>query len=146
MIGHFVKTPNLPENRVKAVFLGEKYAQLSSALNNMGIMTINIKANYAISPNVSYHADMSIFHGGRNQIILSKHIDGISQLCDKLKKMGFNITITDKPDGEKYPADIQLNACLLGDLLFHKRLHRCQYHGFGCSIRLEIYLCKSGIH
>jgi hypothetical protein len=87
----------------------------------MGIMTINIKANYEISPNVSYHADMSIFHGGRNQIILSKHIDGISQLCDKLKKMGFNITITDKPDGEKYPADIQLNACLLGDLLFHKK-------------------------
>lgn len=121
MTEHFITTPNLPENRVKAVFLGEKYDKLSSTLNEMGIVTILLRANCAISPNIHCHTDMSVFHMGQNRIVLSRHIDGIAQIDDRLRKMGFDIIITDRPNGSDYPEDIALNACLLGDMLFHKK-------------------------
>lgn len=117
----FVYTPNLPENRVKAVFLGEKYKNLASVLDKLGIISILLGANCVILPNLQYHADMSVFHAGYNRIILSKHVQGFDGLFDRLKKIGFEITVSEKPDSGKYPGDIGLNACLVGDLLFHKK-------------------------
>ena len=96
----FVYTPNLPENRVKAVFLGEKYKNLASVLDRLGIISILLGANCVILPNLQYHADMSVFHAGYNRIILSKHVQGLTGCLTAEKSV--EITVSEKPDSGKY--------------------------------------------
>ncbi len=58
-----VQKPNLPENDVTALAMGEKYIPLfSSFFNSRGIELLPIPENPFVDPRVSSHADLSLLH------------------------------------------------------------------------------------
>jgi hypothetical protein len=109
--------PNLPQKRIKAVILGEKYQHLSNCLKQLGIYTILSGKNTAVSPNISDHVDLSVFHAGEKRLIVS---EVISDSLVSLKSLGYQLFITQKPLYPNYPYEASLNACLVGPVLFHK--------------------------
>jgi hypothetical protein len=112
----YVFHPNLPQNRVNTVLIGEKYQQVARLLENMGIITISIGDNNAVSPNISNHADVTVFHAGQNRLIVSETAAGG---CSRLIGLGFQVLAAKKPEFPKYPEEASLNACLVGNRLFH---------------------------
>lgn len=121
MVLRFVTRPNLPINAVKTVLLGDKYTILLSKLLEMqGISVISMPENPDIAPQTASHADMSLCHLGQNRVIVAKSV------YEKLKPLlpnGLQLLEAGKPQIGKYPDDIGLNACIIGDRLLHNLKH-----------------------
>ncbi|NLV50904.1 MAG: hypothetical protein GXY20_09475 [Clostridiales bacterium] len=116
MDAEFIKQPNLPDYRVKSVILGEKYGLLGKSLSYYGINVLPMPGNPLLAKQVAYHADLSIFHLGGRNILISKAIISFATL---LREAGFNVIISQATQNDHYPSDIGLNACLIKGNLFH---------------------------
>ena len=80
----FVKCPNLPQNSVKTLILGQKYAEfLDLALKRHGISPIYVPDNPDVDERMSGHADLSVLHIGGARLICAKHLNG-SKFSEKL--------------------------------------------------------------
>lgn len=112
----FVERPNLPKGRVKTAILGGGYPEITEALNYLGINTVELPANPAVSDAVKFHADMSAYHRGGNKLIVSRHI--YSCIADELASIGIDTIPAEGIQGATYPSDIGLNACEIGKYLF----------------------------
>jgi hypothetical protein len=113
----YIFHPNLPQNSVNTVLIGEKHSYLSESLGNLGITAILVGKNCAVSPMIGDHPDISVFHAGGNHLIISETavID-----TNRLIQLGFHVQTANKPASPKYPDEVSLNACLVGNRLFHK--------------------------
>jgi len=112
----WIRRPNLPETSVKRVVIGKKYGELAEALDDIGKSVIQVPDNKDVDPYLAGHADLSLFHMGDNGAIVSRSIEGFAP---ELEKLGFELRMTVKPCAAVYPGDVGLNACLLGNKLFH---------------------------
>lgn len=66
----------------------------------------------AITDGTAAHADLHLLHLGGRKIILSREQ---CNNAEKLIEMGFDVQVLDTPLGDKYPADVPLNAALFGN-------------------------------
>ena len=113
---NFVDDPNLP-NRAAGVILGEKYAaRFHSALADIGVTPIYLPDNPYVSPGLSGHADLSVFHCGGRDILVAPYLTG-SDFADRLERSGCKVSAVDAEQGSAYPKDCALNACVVGKWL-----------------------------
>ena len=112
----FVVKPNLPQGRAKSVIMGSGYRELETALNELGIKVICIADNDGIAQPVRAHVDMSAYYCGNGKLIISKNI---FDSCDtEMFPSGTMLRCSNAAQGDKYPLDIGLNACEVGDTIF----------------------------
>lgn len=112
----FVVKPNLPQGRVKSVIMGSVYYELEKAFAELGIKAICIANNDGVAAPVRAHADMSAYYCGNGELIISKNI---FDSCDlKMFPSGTVLRCSNVGQAEKYPLDIGLNACEVGDVIF----------------------------
>ncbi len=91
----YLKKPNLPEGKVICAAVAESQRDVISALENLGIEILKIKADNRLGAGVAEHADMNLIHLGDDNFI------------------GGN----DVALGAKYPDDARLNATFIGNYL-----------------------------
>ena len=110
---NFVDDPNLP-HRAAGVILGEKYAaRFHAALADIGVTPIYLPDNPCVSPGLSGHADLSVFHCGGNEVFIAPYLAG-SDFADRLERAGCKVSTADTEQGSAYPKDCALNACVVG--------------------------------
>lgn len=118
MKSNFVKHPNLPQDKVNTVFIGEKYLDtLKTPLNNLGIRTIKIPDNGHLPYPVSSHADMSVCHIAENQFAVSKYIyNDFKNICTT-----HNLTIELSPVEHMF--EEETNICIAENIVLHRLKH-----------------------
>ena len=111
---NFIKMPNLPENKVKTVIIGEKYKETKKELESLGIEVLTVKSNVNLDEEVSSHTDMMFLHTGENTAVIDCYQ---TELKEELIKIGFVIT---EQEGihSPYPNDIPLNKVILNKKIF----------------------------
>jgi len=116
---NFVKLPNLPDGKVTVAAIGEKYSvALEKALEQYGVRVRRCPKNPYIDPRLSSHIDLSLFHIGENQFLLSKHA-AESAFAEELRQLGAEIIVSKANFGKSYPNDAFLCALLIGGKIFH---------------------------
>lgn len=112
----FAEMPNLP-GKAAGIILGEKYAgRFNAVLADMGITPVYLPDNPSVSPGLSGHADLSVFHCGGGEVLIAPYLAG-SDFEGRLEEMGCKITVADIEQGSAYPKDCALNACAVGKWL-----------------------------
>ena len=112
----FVKTPNLPDRAV-GVILGVKYAaRFHTALADIGVTPIYLTDNPCVSPGLSGHADLSVFHCGGSEVLIAPYLAG-SDFAESFEGLGCKVTAVEVQQGSAYPKDCVLNACVVGKWL-----------------------------
>ena len=116
---HFLKLPNLPSGQVSAVAVGEDYAdEIAAALLPFGIKTLSCPRNSDVDKRLRSHVDLSVFHLGVNQFVLSKSVSN-SSFAEELKRMGAEILVSSSESTSEYPNDAVLCALSNGKRVFH---------------------------
>ncbi len=107
---NFIKKPNLPENKVKAVAISHTAGESIKKLNEIGIESIIISDSQDLPVPVKSHADLQILHIGDNTIFCqNEHLfSGESEQKFLFKKIKENA-------GSAYPDDVRLNCAILGN-------------------------------
>lgn len=113
MTERFIESTGLPRSKVTAALVGAEYSSYIHALEELGIMVIKVPKNPDTIENIAFHADMSIFHGGSDELFIT---ESNAEIVDIMHKYTDNIHIIEKCRPE-YPNDVRTNACLIGDLL-----------------------------
>ena len=113
MTERFIENSGLPRSKVTAVLIGAKYSSYIHVLEKLGISAIKVPGNPDISEYIMFHADMSIFHGGLDELFIT---ESNANLLHKMHNYTDIIHILDKCD-LNYPNDVKTNACLIGDIL-----------------------------
>ena len=104
----YLKHPNLPQNKVAYVFLGQNNVHLlSKSLEKYGINICSVEEDIRLDKRVSNHTDMLVFHMGLNQVIFSKKQPHFPFEDTK-------ITVSQSNIAENYPHDVALNAVIVG--------------------------------
>lgn len=113
-MSRFVHNANLP-HQADTVLLGQKYADsLKEPLISRGICPLFVPDNPYVDKRLSGHADLSVFHAGRDKLILAPFLMG-SGLERDLKRLGADVVFAHIEQGKDYPHDAQLNACAVGE-------------------------------
>ncbi len=112
----FVEKPNLPQGVVKAVIMGSDYPQITEALAGLGIKVICLANNDGVAPQVRAHADMSAYYCGNGKLIISRNM--FNACGEAMFPQGTMLRCSAAKQRDKYPLDIGLNACEIGDLIF----------------------------
>lgn len=113
----FIKLPNLPENNVKSLIIGQKYSKLlKNSLNQLGIDVLELPDNPNIDSRLSGHADMSVLHVGDNRVILAEYLLG-SEFSANLTAIGAKVLFSNEKQEPEYPLDSGLNVCFVGSRL-----------------------------
>ncbi len=113
----FVKAPNLPENAVKSLLIGEKYVNiLGKILEMLGISVIPVPENPHIMPPLAFHADMSVCHLGGDLLTAA---EGVYDVLKTRLPDGFRLVKAGKGQRAMYPWDVGLNVCIFGEKLMH---------------------------
>lgn len=106
----FIINPNLPENRVEKVIIGN-HKKIIGLLEKHGIEAIILKDNQSVDYSVRNHADMACCYLGEGRIILDKLQTEATEI---LKRSGMTVFLTESNISGKYPDDIQLNSAVFG--------------------------------
>lgn len=116
----FIMKPNTPKREVCSVLIGERYHDLlKSPLAKLGIAAITVPENPLLSVQTASHPDMSLLHIGGNKVLVSASIfDNIAHLYDE----GLDCVSSNFSQDSKYPNDVGLNVCIVGNVAMH-RLH-----------------------
>ena len=113
-MSRFVESPHLPR-RCDTILYGEKYTdKLRKRLESLNIQSVLVPNNPNIDPRLSGHADLSVLHAGGERVLLAPYLKG-SALEDWLGGIGAEILFPDMQQHAVYPADAQLNLCLIGE-------------------------------
>ncbi len=108
----FVKSPNLPQKKVRAVICSDIDESVISFFNKNSIKAFCNKPNTSIDVAVCSHADMCAVHLGGNKIIVEKTQ---TDLIKELLNFGFDVTVTDEPIKGDYPNDVKLNFAVIAE-------------------------------
>ncbi|MDF2568363.1 MAG: hypothetical protein K0R90_1819, partial [Oscillospiraceae bacterium] len=115
----FVKSPNLPCGEVNLVAVSAENSNVIKKLHKLKIKTIQVQGCEFLDTPVRAHADMIIHHlGGRELVVLKSERDLIEKLENEY---GFCCHASVSDIGRKYPMDISLNACRIGNFIFCKQ-------------------------
>ncbi|MGI5977813.1 MAG: DUF6873 family GME fold protein [Candidatus Limivicinus sp.] len=132
---NFVSSPNLPKC-VKNVIISSKYSDiLDKPLQNLGIIPIYVPENPSVDSRLSGHTDLSIFHGGGDQVFLAPYLKN-TKTAEKLAEIGLSVHFTGINQAEKYPFDAQMNVCAFGNSFI--------YNSRTASSEIVDYLTNSG--
>jgi len=121
----FVLLPNLPQNTVNTVIIGEKYLSvLQEGLSNRNVGTVVIPENPMIAEPECYHADMLVCHLYGDKILLDRQFQSNHHLLDLLvNHYGFSVYFSAVSAQEKYPKNILLNSLRIGKYTFGLKAH-----------------------
>ena len=108
-----IYNPNLPAGKVKHVVVSGEYPQFIDELESCGITAVTTEACTDIMPSVQHHADMLFSYLGNGEYLIEKSQLKLKEELDKLK--GFTCKDTVSLNA-KYPNDILLNSCIIGDI------------------------------
>ncbi len=108
-----MKTPILPETRIKACIIGEGNYNEINELTDLGIKCITFSKSSVLDNEISGHADIIIFNCGNGNILAQSSVAG--ELQSKLTN--YNV-IPVNGIQSPYPKDIGLNALFDGRRLF----------------------------
>lgn len=108
----FILRPNLPSEKVLHVVVSDQYSQVISALEKAGIITLTVESCSKVLYPLRNHADMLFSYLGNGCFAVEK---GQSLLSSQLKELGFNCLVDKFELSERYPLDIPLNFCLVGE-------------------------------
>ena len=112
-MSRFVPEANLP-GTCSALIYGAKYAEkIRKSLDFLNIESILLPDNPDIDPRVAGHADLSVLHAGGEKLFLAPYLKG-NALADRMQTRGALLHYPKLRQGHDYPADAQLNLCVLG--------------------------------
>lgn len=112
----FLKTPNLPQSKVKLVLADERIsAEIEDSLIKLNVEIIKIKKCNSLQQPIASHPDMLSFYSGDGDIILAPEI--YDDYCEALENRGFNVIKGSTLLGSQYPYDIPYNAAYNGEYL-----------------------------
>ena len=113
-MNRFVEKPNLPEY-CSFLILCERYCNIcKKSLNEFGIKILTLPDNPMLSGSVSYHTDLSVFHGGDRVIYLSQAYAG-TEFYKELADLGADIRFFTGKNQDRYPGEAACNICCIGD-------------------------------
>lgn len=131
---HFIKTPNLPTNKVSCVIMSDYIPALVQEIHNYGISVVIPDKLDNITGTEAYHADMNICHICENKFVVARNNSG---LINRLKLINADIILSSDKICGKYPDITALNVCLFGNNLVcnlnctdKKILDFCQKNNF----------------
>ncbi len=133
-MSRFVVKPNLPDGKVKTLICGELPDEIVSYLKSRNIDILKIKQIDGIDEAISNHADIAVFHLGNEKIIAEKRQ---TELIEELKKIGFDVLLTDDIITGEYPNDIKLNFSAVGEYL----LGNLQYGDMTLKENFSAFTC-----
>ena len=107
-----IESPNLPKRGTTLAAVSVGAVKAKEYLRSRGISVFDILPCAAITDGTAAHADLHLLHLGGRKIILSREQ---RENIEKLTELGFNVQVFDTPLGDKYPADVPLNAALFGN-------------------------------
>ena len=107
----FVKQPNLPEGKVKAVICGDFCDELRDYLQSRGVELLEVSQNPYIDGATATHADMLAIHLHDCTVLVD---EGQSDLTQALTDIGADVIVADRPVKGDYPNDISLNFVIMG--------------------------------
>ncbi len=116
MTEKFIINPNLPDNPVSTVIIGEGHNEkIYQKLSDLGIKTVKTTCCTNVRSGIEGHADLVCCHLGENKILL----DNLQKnLIKKLSLKGFEVIVCDKHLKKEYPGDVVLNCAFTGKYLF----------------------------
>lgn len=113
----FIKTPNIPQKRVKAVLISESAGEgVIKSIENRGIEPVIVHSCADIAKPVSSHPDMLFHHLGGSKMLYYKNAD--KGVKNRLAEMGFDMIPATHHLKTNYPYDIALNSVRIGSNLF----------------------------
>lgn len=113
----FIKTPNLPQKRVKVVLISETAGgEIIKSIENRGIEPVIVHSCADIAKPVSSHPDMLFHHLGGSKMLYYKNAD--KGVIKKLAELGFDLIPANLNLKADYPYDIALNSVRVGGNLF----------------------------
>ncbi len=105
----FTEKPNLPDGTVSSVIISEKYTDIITELERLGVSVISSPPVYDIAGAEKYHADISAVHlGGENIICAGNN----RELFKKLQDAGFYVIPSENYIVGSYPGCTALNAVI----------------------------------
>lgn len=135
----YITTPHLPKGKVGSAAIGERYrARLEAPLRALGIVPLWIPDAPNVDPRLAGHADLSLIHMGGDIVVCA----GNDAIVNSLTNRGYKVIRAQAP-GAEYPQDCALNACIVGNRLFH-RLDVTAKEVIGAAGQLELINIAQG--
>ena len=107
-----IESLNLPKRGISLAAVSVGAEKAKEYLLSRGIGVLDVLPCAAITDGTAAHADLHLLHLGGRKIILSREQ---RENVEKLTELGFDVHLLDTPLGDKYPADVPLNAALFGN-------------------------------
>lgn len=104
--------PNLPSGKVVHIVANGEYPQYIKELESCGINVLLTEPCTGILHSLRCHADMLFSNLGNGEFLIEKTQ---KNLKDKLTQLNLFTEYNDVELGKKYPEDIALNACIVGN-------------------------------
>ena len=111
----YIKTPNLPDEMVRAVLVDYRINSESiKTLNSLGIKVYTTKSTDALYEAIWGHPDVVFYHLGDSRFVVSPENE------EHFRKIpGIEILVGKSLLSSKYPQDISYNAARVGNFLIH---------------------------
>lgn len=110
----FIKTPNLPQNKVSEVIGGNLLRPYETALRSIGIEILYSDDNPSFSSSLKSHADLFVNYLGNGRIIVD---NSQKELHNELIGKGFCVSASKSAVSGKYPDDCALNCVITDDII-----------------------------
>jgi len=132
--------PYLPQEAVKCVAIGEKYAELlTGPLKKQGVEeVISIPSCGALAEPVNSHADMLLCCTGKGRAVAANEV--YEKLAPELEKYGYTVIRGRSVLGREYPHDVPYNAAVCGNIAMHR--FDCTDAALIDELKREHYLLK----
>lgn len=114
----FIKTPHLPESKVKHIIAGNGAEGFSGAFSELGISLLKSNENAQIGASVAPHADLAVNYIGNGSFFLEK---GQGNLKKQLEKIGGKCNYIGEEIKGEYPFDCFLNCIVTDKYLICKK-------------------------
>lgn len=135
----YITTPHLPKGKVGSAAIGERYrTRLEVPLIALGIEVLWLPDSPNVDVRLAGHADLSLVHMGGATVVCA----GNGSIVNVLTTRGYKV-IRAKAPGLRYPQDCALNACIVGNKLFH-RLDATAKEVIGAAEKLELINISQG--
>ena len=113
----YVKSPNLPAVCAGIIISGRYYDKYEIKLKSLGIRAFLMPDDPNLPQGTAHHADLSVFHAGNNELIMSQSFKGTVFEAELLAE-GFEINHFERVQSKEYPYDAGGNVCYFGDHAF----------------------------
>lgn len=107
----FVKSPNLPQGRLKRAIVGN-HPEVIAVLHSFGTEVIVAPENKSVQQPVRSHADMTVLHMGGDSFISYDET-----MASELRSIGAKCGLPELTQSSVYPHDIGLNCLIIGKYL-----------------------------